>query len=82
MKGVAVMKNLKLSYYPNSNLTLKITASNILKFYDEFLKNKYIYEINENMGYDYLINFNFRRCVDGEIYRPESQMYFLKYYSL
>ena len=70
------MKNLIFSYYPNSNITLKLSSSNILKFYDEFLTNtnKYIYEIKENMGYNYLINFNFRRCLEGEIYRSGSEM--------
>lgn len=75
-KGVAVMKSLKFIYNPNSNITLKITASNILKFYSEFLdSDKKVYEINDNQIYDYMLNINFRPCVEGEIYRSESDMY-------
>jgi len=69
------MKNLKFIYYPNSNITLALKASNILKYYDQFLTStKYIYELNENETYIYLINLNFRPCVPGEIYRSESEM--------
>ena len=75
------MKSLKFIYNPNSNITLKITASNILKFYNEFLDtNKKVYEINDNQMYDYMININFRPCVEGEIYRSESDTYFFFFF--
>ena len=77
------MKSLKFIYNPNSNITLKITASNILKFYNEFLDtNKKVYEINDNQMYDYMININFRPCVEGEIYRSESDTYFFFFFFL
>ena len=70
------MNSLKFTYFPNSNISIKVKTSNILRYYSEFLNtaNKYIYELEDHESYSYLINLSFRPCVSGEIFIPESNM--------
>ena len=76
------MTSLILNYPPNSNITLKITASNILTYYDHFMGDKFLFEINNNGNYEYLIDLGFRECIKGEIYRPELYRYAINLNSL
>jgi len=64
-------------YPPDSNITIKFKASNIERYYQEFLNNanKYIYEIDDNEEYAYLLNLYFGHCQAGEIFISESNMY-------
>ena len=67
------MNSLKFTYFPNSNISIKVKTSNILRYYSEFLTtaNKYIYELEDHESYSYLINLSLRPCVSGEIFIPE-----------
>lgn len=52
-----------------------IISDTIEEFYSNFLtKNKKQYDYKLNGGYAFLFSVNLRKCIAGEIYRPDINM--------
>lgn len=67
-KGISVIENLKMNHHPNSNITIKVKSTNILKFRPNLINDKLPYELNQNGEYFALMQINFRKCQIGEIF--------------
>lgn len=75
--GEVIYEDIKIYFTPQANSKIKIMATNIEKYYRNFLyMNNFTFENEINNEYYYTIDLNFRKCEVGEVYRQQIQKYF------
>lgn len=81
-KGASTIQNLKMNYPPNSNITVKIQSTDILKYQSSLINETLPYELNANGKYFALVQINFRKCKIGEVFIDQIHMYFTIFINL
>lgn len=75
--GVVIFDDLKIYFTPQTNSTIKIKATNIEKYYKNYLtSDNFPFENEVNNDYYYSIDLTFKKCDIGEVYRQQIQKYF------
>ena len=77
LNGQAIFSPEKFFAHPNSEVFLKITTPNILRYYNElFSTNSNLFDLNLYGSYAFVFSIKLRDCIVGEIFLSQINRFF------